>query len=209
MRATKLILTVMGIVGLAFGGQSALACGGQHMSVSGTGSNDMGCVFNVNVSIDSALTSAMDENTWAVVNGDWQANGTSTAAGEQSIVNNMASSLTGTTPGGTVNYSDGEDNATFTIPQGAEEVTITLTDQNGVTSTATDVVVNGKLEPAGPNADPCGAGPVKQPVNTKAPNGKGVDPQVQSSAVDTQIQPGNLKDDEKAQAETGTRPTVQ
>jgi hypothetical protein len=186
MRATKLILTVMGIVALAFGGQSAFACGGQHMSVSGTGSNDTNCVFNVNVSIDSALTSAMDENTWSVVNGDWSANGTSTAAGEQSIVDNMASSIVGMSPGGTVNYSDGEDNATFTIPQGVQEVQITLTDQNGVKSTATDVVVNGKLEPAGANADPCGLGNNKPPVNTKAPDSH-VNPADQSSAVDTQI----------------------
>jgi hypothetical protein len=172
----KSIFTTLAVAALMYVGQMAMACG-SHMSVSNTGSQDAGCIFNVNVGVDSLLTGA-ESNTPTF---------------DSTLATDIAASLNGDAPGMAVNLSGtslagwggGENDIAFTIPTGAQEVVITVKDANGGTSSVTDVLVNGKFEPASqaPGVDPCAAGTQNPPppatTNTGDPG-----PQEQAAALD-------------------------
>jgi hypothetical protein len=186
MRTTKMMTSLAATVALAFLAQKAQACNGMHVSVTGTGAADSGCIFNVDTSMDAELTSIyVDANfTNGTVGESFAPQGEH--AGEQALVQNIVNSVNGQAPGGTVNYNDSESIFSFTIPAGAQEVTITLTDSNGVVSSATDVLVNGTFQAASGGQGPCGPiaspPPPAPPVNTAVP-GPGLNPQDNESAV--------------------------
>ncbi len=167
---TKLVGTLVVTISLAFAAQNAGACSGQHMSVTGSGSTDTNCLFNVgdngytvDVSIDQALTSAEGGS----------------AAYEQGIVNDILTQAQAT---GSVNFNDGENDVSFNVPAGTNEVTVTLTDANGQVETSSEVLAGGawtsKATPAG-----CGGGtPPGPPLNLAVP-GPGIDPDDNKAAM--------------------------
>ena len=177
----KSILTTLAVAAMALIGQMAQACGGTHMSVTGTNSNDTGCIFNVNVGVDATITGAESGNLPGF---------------DQTLATDIAASLNGQAPGVAVNLSDtslagwapGEGTVAFTVPAGAEEVVITVKDANGGTSSVTDVLVNGKFEPASqaPGVDPCAGGTVQKDPGTTANTG-GVSPLEKAGALDADL----------------------
>jgi hypothetical protein len=185
----KIAATFVVTIALALTGQKAGACSGTHMSVTGSGSTDTNCLFNVgdsgytlDVSIDSALTSAEG--------------GSSTY--EQGLVNSL---LSDAQAGGTVNFNDGENDVTFTVPSGVNEITVTLTDANGQVISSSAEVLSGGTWTSQPTPAGCGGGtPPKPPLNTAIP-GPGLNPPDNESAVND-IQGANLPlADEKGQGE--------
>ncbi len=132
-------------------GDKARSCG-SHMSVTGTGSHDMGCLFKVDVGVDSALGQYLDD----------------LPTFDQKLADQIVASLDGQSAGDAVDlthtplagFGAQEGDVAFTVPMDAQEVQITVTDANGGTETATEVLVNGKFESANvaPGSDPCTKG---------------------------------------------------
>ena len=184
----KAISAIATSVALAFAGQQAQACYGEHVATSGSGAGDAACIFNVNVTADS----------WA--------SGTETG---QQWADSLAGSAAGSTDGSNVNIGSvqGETDVTFSIPADATVVTITVQDTalNGVgtqeidpntgladgyyynsggsVGTATLVLVNGTFQVAqGPPPACTPPPPPPPPVNAAIP-GPGIDPNDNESSV--------------------------
>ena len=195
MSATKTILAVLTTLTLAFAADRAHACA-THLSTTGTGSADVGCVFNVSVSADAWLTGNEGE-----------------FGGEQGIANDIANTLSGKAAPAEVNFEfdGGEGDVAFQIPAGTHEVTVTVTDQNGAQEAITEVLVNNKFEAqaaAPANAqNPCGPNGYQPPLNGAVP-GPGIDPDDNKAAMND-LQKANVPlADEKGNNEAGEREVI-
>ena len=180
----KMITAIAASVALAFAGQRAQACTGQHFSVTNTVASDVGCIFNVTVSMDATYST--------LING----------AADAVSASYIASQLNGQGDGGSVNvtnaeagYATGEGNIQFTVPAGVGEVIVTVDATDGSQGSATEVLVNGQFQAApggagGGCAAPPPPAPVTPPVNTAVP-GPGIDPDDNKAAMND-LQKGNV-----------------
>jgi hypothetical protein len=170
---------------LMLGSEKARACQGQHFAVNGTSSGDTGCIFNVNVSVDQATTDAQ------AFFGNY--------GFDQQLANDIAQGVDGQSAGSSVNlsqtvlagYGPGEGTVAFTIPAGAQEVTITVTDAAGGVASATEVLANTAPGAGGPcspdTANPPPPSTFSPPLNTADP-GPGMSPGDTAAGLNEQLQ---------------------
>jgi hypothetical protein len=180
-------------------GDRARSCG-CHMSVKGTGNNDMNCVFSVDVGVDSALGQYIED----------------LPTFDQKLADQIVASLDGQSAGDAVDlthtplagFGAQEGDVAFSVPMDAQEVRITVTDANGGTETATEVLVNGKFESANvaPGADPCTGG--KMPRYPVVATGDPMSPGEQAAAANGLLQ-GNVPLDPRSAGPTAQTPKVE
>ncbi len=201
----RVITTLLVTVALVAAAKSAQSCGASHIATTGTGSADMGCVFDVSVSADTIFRDTFESGFYN---------------GEQGLVNDIGGALTNLgADGGPVNFSTVDGTVSFQVPSGAKEVTITLTNDGdttgwhgvsadqgwtaGTQASVTYVLDNGQWEaqataPANaqdpcsgtqaPPAAPATAAPAAaNPAPAAASPAPGVDPKDQATAVDNQL----------------------
>ncbi len=183
----KVIAIVATSVALAFAGQHAQACTGQHFSVTNTSAGDTPCIFNVTVAMDDAYTSILEGYG-------------APFGGFQGSADYIASQLNGQGDGGSVNitnanlgFATGEGDIQFTVPAGVGEVTVTVTGSDGSVASSSDVLVNGAFESpaAAGGAGGCAPPPPPlPPVNTAIP-GPGLDPDDNKAAMND-LQKGSV-----------------
>jgi hypothetical protein len=190
----RAITTALTMVALVFAAKSAQSCGSNHIATTGTGSADMGCVFNVDVSADTIFRDSFESNVYN---------------GEQGLVNDIGGALSNIgASGGAVNFQTVDGTVSFTVPAGAQEVTITLTNDGdmsgwhgvsadqgwtaGAQASATFILENGQWVPqsTAPGLDPCSApqAPPAAPTTAAPTATPGVDPMETAAAVDAQLQ---------------------
>lgn len=191
----KAISALVTSVALAFAGQQAQACYGEHVATSGSGAGDAACIFNVNVYADNDYSAMETGQQWA-----------------DSLAGQVAA--TGAAAGTNVEIGSiqQETDVTFSIPAGVTEVTITVQDtaangtgtqevygagtgalqgtndgyyynSDGSVGSATLVLQNGTFQVAQGPPPACVPPPPPQPPLNAAVPGPGIDPDDNKAAV--------------------------